>query len=306
MKIFSIKNSGYLLIIFSLAFLNYSCQSDGGVWLGEGDGKGKSYTFGPNKEIATLQGLAKAYSEQNVEELFKFYADDYLTERRQKFTKDWLGSMESISMEPYRIIPLHQKDGDFKQILAWSKEERVYKNGSYQKLDLMEQFIMDDEGKVRGFKQWQAIDSVNFGQSFGGKFIGRNKGDYSGRSFVFSNRNETAIIEQMISDYNDMNSEAMRVAFADEFTINDYKGKKTQYKNEQISRFFTPYKSVNWEAFAIVPIKIRGTDAASGVMVHGRESRVYRNGRKWEKDLMEIYYFDLEGKISSMIQFAKP
>lgn len=108
MKIFSIKNSGYLLIIFSLAFLNYSCQSDGGVWLGEGDGKGKSYTFGPNKEIATLQGLAKAYSEQNVEELFKFYADDYLTERRQKFTKDWLGSMESISMEPYRIIPLHQ------------------------------------------------------------------------------------------------------------------------------------------------------------------------------------------------------
>ena len=60
-------------------------------------------------------------------------------------------------MEPYKIIPLHLKDSDFKHVLAWSKEERIYKNGSYEMLDLMESFTLDDAGKVKGFKQWVAV-----------------------------------------------------------------------------------------------------------------------------------------------------
>ena len=105
--------------------------------------------------------------------------------------------MESLSMVPYKIIPLHQKDGDFKQVLAWSKEERIFKNGSYQKLDLMEQFVLDKAGKVKGFKQWVAIDSANYGFPYGGKFFGRKESEYTGRPFVFSNRNETKIIEDI-------------------------------------------------------------------------------------------------------------
>jgi ketosteroid isomerase-like protein len=49
-----------------------------------------------------------------------------------------------------------------------------------------------------------------------------------------------------------------------------------------------------------------GTDAASGVIVYGNETRVMRNGKKWQMDLMEIFYFDLDGKISSIVQFARP
>ena len=72
-----------------------------------------------------------------------------------------------------------------------------------------------------------------------------------------------------------------------------------------MNNFFKPFKSVNQKLNAIIPIKISNTDAASAAIVRGSESRVLKNGRKWNKDLIEIYYFNLEGKISSIEQFAK-
>ena len=292
-----------ILIVFLLTLT--ACQSEGGVWLGEGENYGRSYVFGTPAEIEDLKKLASAYSAQDTEKLLPFYNQEFLGENGRETTDKWLQSMESISMKPYKIIPLHSKDGKFKQILAWSKEERIYKNGSYEKLDLMEQFRLDEEGKVRGFRQWVAIDSVNFGQRYGGKYLGRKDNPNTGRPFVFSNRNETSIVEQFIEDYNNMNLEGVKTAFADEFTINDYKGVKTTYEKNELNGFFSPYKALKWRAISIVPIKIGNTDASSGVIVHGTESRTYKNGRKWEKDLMEIYYFDLEGKITAMEQFAK-
>ena len=53
------------------------------------------------------------------------------------------------------------------------------------------------------------------------------------------------------------------------------------------------------------PLKIFNTDAASGAMVLSTETRVFKNGKKWKKELMELIYFDLEGKISGMLQFAR-
>ena len=52
-------------------------------------------------------------------------------------------------------------------------------------------------------------------------------------------------------------------------------------------------------------LKISNTDAASGAMVLSTETRVFKNGKKWKKELMELIYFDLEGKISGMLQFAR-
>ena len=295
------------LIIKSLATIfilsTIACQSSGGVWLGDGNNSGNSYTFGPNKDVEMLKNLAKAYSEKNVEKLSGYYSEEYMNEKRKQNYSKWLNSMESITMKPYKIIPL--RNGDFKQVIAWSKEERISKNGSYEKLDLMESFVLGDDGKVESFKQWKAIDSVNFGMSYGGKFFGKEQNSNTGRPFVFSNRNETKIIEDFVSSYNKMDVDGMKNAFAEEFTLNDYRGQKVKYKKSELDNFFKPFKSVNWKLNAIIPIKIANTDAASGVIVRGTESRVLKNGRKWKKDLMEIYYFDLEGKISSMEQFAK-
>ena len=215
-------------------------------------------SLGQPPKLKGLKKLASAYSAQDTEKLLPFYNQEFLGENGGETTDKWLQSMESISMKPYKIIPLHSKDGKFKQILAWSKEERVYKNGSYEKLDLMEQFRLDEEGKVSGFRQWVAIDSVNFGQRYGGKYLGRKDNPNTGRPFVFSNRNETAIVEQFIEDYNNMNLEGVQTAFADEFTINDYKGAKSPTKKHELDGFFSPYKAkaLNWRAISIVPIKI--------------------------------------------------
>ena len=292
------------IIVFIIAITISACNSSGGVWLGEGENSGKPYTFGPEEDIKLLQSLAGAYSEKNADELSKYYSEEYMNDKRKENYSKWLNSMESITMKPYKIIPL-QNGGNFRQVIAWSKEERIHKNGSYEKLDLMESFVLDNDGKVKSFKQWKAIDSVNFGMPYGGKFFGNKEGEYAGRPLVFSNRNETKMIESMVDSYNKMDVEGMKNVFADEFILNDYKGEKATYKKSDLENFFSPFKSVDWKINAIIPIKIANTDAASGVIVRGSESRVFKNGRKWNKDLMEIYYFDLEGKISSMEQFAK-
>lgn len=283
-----------------------SCQNSGGQWLADGENKGQSYSFGSDADTQMLLDLAAAYSEKDTDKLLTMYADSFIGENGRERTDNWLQSMESITMTPYKVLPLSLQDGSYRHILAWSKEERVYKNGSYEKLDLMEQFRLDAEGKVSGFKQWMAIDSVNFGRRYGGKFFGKQEGEYRGRPFMFSNRNETKAIEDLAAAYNRMDVEGMREIFGAEFTSNDYEGKKMTLKNEEMENFFAPFASVNWTLYSIVPIKIANTDAASGVIVYSHEKRTFKNGKTWEKDLMEIFYFDLEGKITSMEQFAKP
>ena len=166
-------------LIFILPLIISSCQTTGGVWLKEGERKGKAYKFGGQKMTDNLLELAKTYSERDTEKLFSYYSEEFLTEKRKEWSKNYLESMESLSMVPYKIVPLVGEDGKYKQVLAWSDEERVYKNGSYEKLNLMEVFLLDDNGKVNGFRQWKAIDSVNFGMPYGGKFFGSEKSENS-------------------------------------------------------------------------------------------------------------------------------
>jgi hypothetical protein len=122
---------------------------------------------------------------------------------------------------------------------------------------------------------------------------------------VFSDRNEVEIIEKLIKDYNDMNVEEFSKPFADMSVLNTYDGEVQKIKKEEMGGLFKDYKSVNWVPYAIVPLKISNTDAASGVQVMSKETRVFKNGKVWEKELFEIFYFDLEGKITSMTQFAR-
>ena len=169
----------------------------------------------------------------------------------------------------------------------------------------MEFFNFNKDGKIDKFRQWKSIDSSNFGKSYGGKFIGGGDNDYKGRPLVFSDRNEVEIIEKMIKAYNEMDPLGFAEPFADVTVFNDYKGKVMKVKKSEMSEFFKGYESVNWVPFAIVPLKIYNTDAASGVQVMSKETRVFKNGRVWEKELFEIFYFNLEGKITSMTQYAR-
>ena len=60
-------------------------------------------------------------------------------------------------------------------------------------------------------------------------------------------------------------------------------------KKSDLGNLFKPYKSVDWSPIAMVPIKIRNTDAASGVIVYSSEKRVFKNGRKWKRILWRFF-----------------
>ena len=296
----NLKIQNFLIILLFLITL-YSCKNSGGILVEDGS----SYKFGDDKMSSNLISLAEAYSDRDTEKLFTFYSDSFLTERRKEWSKKYLGSLDSLSMVPYKVVPLISEDGKNKEVIAWSKEERIYKNGSYEKFDLMEVFGLDEKGKVNLFKQWKAIDTVNFGMPYGGKFIGVGENEYSGRPLVFSNRGEVEIIEDLAVAYNAMDVESFSEFFAEEVEFKSYDGKTYNYKKSELSQAFKPFKSIDWKLISIVPLKIFNTDAASGAMVLSTESRVFKNGKKWKKELMELIYFDLEGKISAMLQFAR-
>lgn len=288
-----------------LSILTISCNSSGGKYLGNDDNNGKTYRIGDDAMSEKLIMLAEAYSNQDADELLKHYDATFLGKNGAESTRQWLESMDSISMKPYVVIPVKLEGDQDTKVLTWSKEERHYKNGSYQKLDLMEFFNFNKDGKVDQFKQWKSIDSSNFGKSYGGKFIGEGDHEYKGRPLVFSDRNEVEIIENMIKAYNEMDPVKFAEPFADVAILNDYEGKAMEMTKEDMADLFKDYKSVNWNPYAIIPLKISNTDAASGVQVMSKETRVFKNGKVWEKELFEIFYFDLEGKITSMTQYAR-
>ena len=295
----------FKLILLSVVLLSvFSCKNKGGMSLEENTNTGNVYSFGDPAFTKNIIDIAAAYTSQDTDKLLSYYDDSFNSEADKAGTKKWLESMNSISMKPYKIIPLSMK-GEDHQVLAWSKEERDYKNGSYEKLDLMELFVLNKEGKVKGFKQWKSIDSVNFGRATGGKFFGKKPGENSGRPFMFSNRNETEMLETMIGHYNKMEIKEVSSFFAEQITINDYEGNVIKISNKDFGAMFTDYSSVKWTPYSIIPIKIANTDAASGVMVFSNERRILKSGKIWEKELMEMIYFDLDGKISSIDQFAK-
>jgi hypothetical protein len=293
------------ILFVALSALVFNCSQSAGVNLTNGDNSGKAYRIGDDAMAKKLLQLSTAYSNQDTDSLVQFYDASFLGENGVERTRNWLESMDSISMDPYVIIPVQLEGDNDTKVLAWSKEERHYKNGSYEKLDVMEYFNFNSEGKVDAFRQWRTIDSSNFGKSYGGKFIGGPNNEYKGRPLVFSDRNEVAIMEKLVKDYNDMNIEEFVKPFADETVLNDYLGNRIEINKQDMSSLFKDYKSVAWIPYAIVPLKIYNTDAASGVQVMSKETRVFKNGKVWEKELFEIFYFDLDGKISSMTQYAR-
>lgn len=60
------------------------------------------------------------------------------------------------------------------------------------------------------------------------------------------------------------------------------------------------------DAWAMIPVKIKDTDPQSGLIVWSTARVESKEGDVWEADVSETYFFDLDGKISSVTQYAKP
>jgi len=162
-----------------------------------------------------------------------------------------------------------------------------------------------DDGALKSAGKFMGGEDNELSESTGGKFFGRGESEYSGRPFVFSNRGEVEILEKFFADYNNMDGEAVAGYFADEWTFMAATGGTSQRTSEGMKSIFDSLDSVTWTPFSMVPVKIYDTDPASGVTVYSTEKRVNKDGTVWEKDLVELFFFDLEGKISGVEQYVR-
>ena len=68
---------------------------------------------------------------------------------------------------------------------------------------------------------------------------------------------------------------------------------------------FAEFKSLDWKPGLILPFKLQNTDPVSGIIVYSSEKRVLKDGSVWDKDLIEVFRFNLAGKIDQITQFSK-
>jgi hypothetical protein len=87
--------------------------------------------------------------------------------------------------------------------------------------------------------------------------------------------------------------------------MNGYDGMKSTLSKEDWSTMFDSYQSVEWKPYSIAPLKVSDTDPISVATVLSREKRIYKDGSVWEKELVEFFYFDLEGKIFNVVQYTR-
>ena len=134
---------------------------------------------------------------------------------------------------------------------------------------------------------------------------GRGESEYNGRSLVFSNRGEVEILEKLFKDYNNMDGDSVKMAFADTVRFLAANGSVNNLVAENWEKLFESIDSVRWTPISIVPLKIENTDPNSGALVTSNEVRYYKDGTVFNKDLVELFYFNLDKKISGVNQWER-
>ncbi|MGA0042748.1 MAG: hypothetical protein ACO3HC_06810 [Flavobacteriaceae bacterium] len=294
-----------LLLALTIGFSTLAQITEAGKWLGNNESKGNPYTLASDEHMElTLQSI-EAYNAGEVEKELSYYTEEMANNTRDYMTK-YHGELKKVTNEPWAMIPVQVKGSENVHMLVWSNETREWKNGSKQKLYLMEVFSFNKDKKINGFAQWKNFDPKNeFGLPSGGKFYGKKDTEYTGRKLVFSNRGEVETIEALIENYNKMDGKACQEVFAENAVYDSYDGQRIEMNESFFENYFESFESISWKAYGIVPLKIENTDPESGVLVTSIEKRVGKDGTVWEKELVEQYYFNLEGKIKYVEQWIR-
>ena len=293
-------------LLLNLSFVQAQKIKSAGIWMNDDEFKDQPMVFGSDDAMKTVLKAIDAYNNGNADLELSYYSEDYV-KKNSSFTKEWHKKTKKLNMNPWVMFPVKIKGDDRTQVLSWSVEEREWENGSKQKQNLMEIFVVDDEsGKINDFVQWRKNYPDNeFGLAAGGKFFGKSDSDYTGRKLVFSNRGETEKIEKLIEAYNSKDFETCKSFFVDGALVNGTDGSSVKFTYEMWGSYFENYSEINWKPYSIVPLKIYDTDPASGVSVLGVEKRVYKDGSVWEKEIVDYFYFNENGLIDRVVQFER-
>lgn len=281
-----------------------NAQTAGKIFTGVS--QGKPFKFGSEKSSNVVLEAVKAYNANNSEAGKALWSDEMI-KKYAEANKEGQNEIKSVLNKPMAILPL-KADGQVNEVvLLQSTEERVYKNGSTQNMDLFELFQVDKAGKIAGFTQYYSIPKTNeFGKTYGGKYIASKPGsEGDGKPVEFSNRGEVEAIEKFAIAYNAMDVKGVEAILADELSIEDFDGNKIKFTKDMIPAMFAEFKSLDWKPGLILPYKLQDTDPVSGIIVYSTEKRVMKDGSIWEKDLVEVFRFNLAGKIDQMTQFLR-
>jgi hypothetical protein len=268
-----------------------------------GPDAGKGFQLGSEKSSQVILDMIKDYNSNDSEKDLSHYSPE-MQKKTGDFNKKWHAYAKKINNVPYAILPIKVAGSTDEIVMLQSTEEREAIDGSKQKMNLFELFKVDKSGKISDFNQFSRIPASNeFGKTEGGKFY--SKGETNGRPFQFSNRGEVEAIEKLNKAYNAMDITATLDFFADKVTITDFDGNKIVLAKNDLRAMVDGYTSLDWKINGILPIKIAYTDPVSGVFVTSTEKRVAKDGSVWNKSLVEIFQFDLNGKISAIDQYSQ-
>jgi hypothetical protein len=293
-----------LLSAFIASAFIANAQTAGKIFVG--DNQGKPMQLGSDKSMNTVLEATKAYNAVDHDAEVTLWSDEFVKTGGESHKKS-MATLKSVTNKPMAMVPIKIQGSSGEIVMVQSTEERVFKNGSKQNLNLFELFYIDKAGKISNMQQYVNIPATNeYGKTSGGKYISSKPGSESdGSSLQFSNRGEIAAMENLAKAYNAMDVQGFTSLIADELTIEGFDGSKTKMTKDMIPAIFAQYKSLDWKLGLILPFKLTNTDPASGIMVYSTEKRVMKDGTVWDKDLMEVFGFNLEGKINSITQFSR-
>ena len=271
-----------------------------------GPDAGKSFQFGSEKNSQILLDFVKAYNSKDGEKELSFYTPE-MAKKREEMTKKSIAYIKTVEDVPMAILPVKVPGSNEEIVMLQSVETRVANNGSKETLNLFELFRFNKDGKISSFTQYGSIPKTNeYGQTSGGKYITEDpKNEVNGRAFQFSNRGEIEAMEKFNKAYNAMDVATVLTFFAEKVKITDFDGNKLELTKKDLSQMMEGYTSLDWKFTSIIPVKIAYTDPVSGVFVTSTEKRVSKDGSVWNKSLVEIFQFDLNGKISGIDQYSQ-
>jgi hypothetical protein len=297
------KKLGFMIAIVASTSSLIAQAPVAGKVLMEGEDKGKKIQLGTDKAVDIVLANIKAYNLNDGSDVSQYVADSK-PGSIQTMIADWHKGMKTLNEVPHVIFPVKVQGAKNESVVVYADEDRVYKNGSTQKLSVIEFFEVTPEGKIASFNQFTQIPTSNeFGQTTGGKMYAQ--GNIKENTFQFSNRGEMAAMEKFMKAYNAMDVATCASLLADKVKIHDFDGNVVTMTKDMLPGMFAEYTSLDWKPIYMVPLKLTDTDPSSGIMVGATEKRVLKNGTVWEKELMETFYFNKNGLINEITQLSK-
>ncbi|MDA0987512.1 MAG: hypothetical protein O3A55_07950 [Bacteroidetes bacterium] len=263
--------------------------------------EGKAFTLGSNKSMNVILESFKAYNALDLEKYLSFYV---MTNDQKELQKKWFNSLNKVEENPWIVLPLRLEGTKEEVVLVIAEEKRDYKNGSKEKLYVVELNKINEDGKLTEFSQFRSRPWTNeFGLPEGGRVYLSN-GDTT--TLTLTNRGEVELVEKFKAAVNKMDGKACMEFFADSVTIVGDNGKMSRLSKNFWLNYFDNIQSINWRVSSILPTKITDTDPESGINIRSRTKTVLKNGSIDETSEIIFLLYDLNGKIASINTWKRP